>query len=81
MSKNVRDKGKVKLSKYFQVLNEGDKVSLVAEPSIHKSLYHSRFHGKAGVVLGKRGNCYEVMIKDLNKSKMIVVHPVHLKRI
>ena len=79
LRKNVRAKGKVSLAKYFQVFKEGDKVCLVAEPSIQKGMYFPRFHGKAGTVLCKKGKCYEIEIKDHDKIKNIIVHPVHLK--
>lgn len=69
------------LIKYFKEFNLGDKVCLVAEPSYHNGMYFPRFHGRAAIVKGKRGNCYEVMIKDGSISKMLVVHPVHLKRL
>ena len=58
----------------------GDRVLLAAEPAIQKSLYHPRFHGKIGKVLAKRGECYELNIQDGGKQKMIIVHPVHLRK-
>ena len=80
MSKNIRDRGKTSLVRYFQDFKDGERVYLVAEPSVHKGIFHQRFYGKAGVVIGKMGKCYEVRIKDINKTKTIVTHPVHLKR-
>ena len=80
LSKNVRYKGKISLANYFQDFKEGDKVYLVAEPSIHTGTYHGRFHGKAGVVLAKRGTCYEIQIHDFKMAKTLIDHPVHLKR-
>jgi len=59
---------------------EGDRVLLSAEPAMQKSLYHPRFHGKTGKVLAKRGECYELQITDGGKEKMIIVHPVHLRK-
>lgn len=79
LQKNFRKKGKLSLSSYFQNFNVGDKVCLVAESSIQKGMYHPRFHGTVGVVKGKMGRCYEVSIKDFNKPKTVVVHPIHLK--
>jgi len=78
--KHFRSKGKTSLARYFQGFESNDKVYLSADPSIHAGLYHSRFHGKSGTVMGKRGKCYEVMIKDKNKQKILVVHPIHLRR-
>jgi len=81
MSKNIRTKGKVSLVKYFQKFNQGDKVCLIAEPSIQSGMYFPRFYGKAGVIGEKRGSCYVVLIKDGNSDKKLMVHPVHLKRL
>ena len=47
---------------------------------MQKGMYHSRFYGKMGVVKGKKGRCYEVMITDGSKQKTLIVHPVHLKK-
>lgn len=81
MKKEPRSRGKLSLSKYFQKLSQGDKVCLKAEPAIQKGMYFRRFHGKAGIINGKRGNCYSVIIKDHNKEKELIVHPVHLKKL
>jgi len=78
--KSIRRKGKISLSKYFQTFNENDIVRLNAEPAYQKGMYFPRFHNKAGIIRGKKGKCYEVMIKDGNKEKMLIVHPVHLKK-
>lgn len=68
------------MTAFFQVLSVGDRVVLVAEPSHHASLYHERFHGHAGAIEGMRGECYKVRIRDGNKEKMLIVHPVHLRK-
>ena len=80
MAKNIRDKGKLSLTRYLQEFKNGDRVCLVAEPSYHDGMYHPRFHGVAGVIEGKRGECYEVRIFDIKMSKTVIVHPVHLRR-
>ncbi|MBT5022749.1 50S ribosomal protein L21e [Candidatus Woesearchaeota archaeon] len=79
--KPIRRKGKISISKFFQKMEEGDKVQLLAETAYQKGMYFRRFHGKTGVVKCTRGKCYEIMIKDINKEKTLVVHPVHLKKI
>lgn len=81
LRKNIREKGKFSLTKYFQEFKIGDRVVLKANPSIQKGMYYPRFHGRAGIVMGKRGECYEVKIKDINKEKLIIIHPIHLKRL
>ncbi len=80
LTKERRRKGKISLTRYFQSFNSGDRIYLSAEPAVQKGMYYPRFMGKSGVVKGKRGRCYEVTINDLGKKKVLVVHPVHLKR-
>ena len=77
--KERRAKGKISLTRYFQSFSAGDRVYLDVEPAVQKGMYFPRFMGKVGVVKGKRGRCYEVTVKD-GKEKMLIVHPVHLKK-
>jgi len=79
--KNVRQKGKISLTNYFAEYKEGDKVLLHAEPAVQKGIYFPRFHGKVGIISGKKARCYEVDIKDFTAKKTLIIHPVHLKRI
>ena len=81
LKKEIRQRGKIRLSKYFQSFDVGDKVYLVAEPAVQKGFYHPRFFVRAGVVIGKRGACCQVQITDINKQKTLIVHPVHLKKV
>ena len=80
MSKNYKTKGKITPTKYLQTFENGEKVVLKAEPAIQKGLYELRFHGKIGEVIGQKGKCYIVKIKDGGKEKTLIVHPVHLKK-
>jgi len=79
-SKPQKEKGKLSLTRFFQKFNEGDKVYLKADPAYQKGMYFPRFHGKVGVLTGKKGRCYEVQVNDLGKQKTLIVHPVHLKK-
>ena len=81
LQKSVREKGKISIKRYFQEYKEGDKVILKAEPAIQKGMYHPRFHGYPGLIKEKKGNAYIIVIKDGNKEKDIIVHPVHLKKV
>ncbi len=80
LRKNKKEKGKISIRKYFQKFKEGDKVYLKAEPAVQKGMYLPRFHGKAGCIVKKQGECYYVKIKDGKKEKNLLVHPIHLKR-
>jgi ribosomal protein L21E len=77
--KKVREKGKLKLSKYFQELKEGDRVTVVRELS-QAGWFPKTLQGRTGVVLSKRGDSYIVNIK-LGKVKSYIVHPIHLKKL
>lgn len=74
------ERGKISIKKYLQKLSIGDKVCLMAEPAIQHGMYYPRFHGKHGTITGKQGACYLVKIKDKNKEKSLIVHPVHLEK-
>ena len=80
-SKNYKDKGKISLRSFLQTLEMGDKVALTAEPAVQSGLYFRRFHGRIGTVSKKLGTCYEVTIRDYEKTKHIIVHPVHLRKL
>jgi len=80
LTKPTRRKGKVSFTKYFQELNEGDKVSLRVESAVRKGIYPMQFHNKVGVVRAKKGKCYEVSIMDGSKEKLLHIHPVHLAK-
>ncbi len=78
MQKSISERGKLPISRYLQTFEEGEKVLLKPFPSHHGGLFCLRFHGRIGKVLGKQGGCYKVQIKDGNKLKECIVHPVHL---
>ncbi len=80
MKKSVSEKGKIHIKRYLQKYETGDKVLLKAYPSYQKGLFCLRFYGKIGEITGDQGDCYKVKIKDGNKAKSCIVHPVHLLR-
>ncbi|OGM02868.1 50S ribosomal protein L21e [Candidatus Woesearchaeota archaeon RBG_13_36_6] len=81
LQKHKREKGKISISRYFQKFKDGEKVVIKIDPSVQKGVFHPRFHGKAGVVKGKKGACYEVLVKDFKKQKTILVHPIHIRKV
>ena len=80
MHKHIRQKGKFSFMRFFQKLGKGDKVAVAKELSIPFPYSH-RLQGRTGTVIAKRGQSYEVQIKDLNKPKNYMIHPIHLKKI
>ncbi len=81
LQKSIREKGKISIRSFLQELEPGQRVQLKAEPAVQKGLYFPRFHGKTGIVIGMQGKCYKVKITDNNKEKVLIVHPVHLKKL
>jgi large subunit ribosomal protein L21e len=80
LSLNVREHGKIKIRKILQEFNINDKVVIKIDPSYNKTMPHPKYHGMIGIILGKRGRCYEVLVNDKGKEKVIIVHPVHLEK-
>jgi large subunit ribosomal protein L21e len=79
-SKNSREKGKLRLGRYFQELQEGDIVSVDEELSLQPR-FPKRLQGRTGVVIGKRGDAYLVKIRNQAKEKNFFIAPVHLRKI
>jgi len=79
-SKNIRKKGKLYLSRYFQEFKEGEKVAVDKEISLETN-FPDRLQGRTGRIIGKRGRTYFVEIKDIEKIKRFLIHPIHLKKI
>jgi large subunit ribosomal protein L21e len=78
--KRVREKGKIKLSSYFEKINDGDRVSIVEEKSVASS-FPKRLQGRSGIVAGERGKFKLIKLMDGKKEKTFIVHPVHLKKL
>ncbi|MFA5142217.1 MAG: 50S ribosomal protein L21e [Candidatus Woesearchaeota archaeon] len=80
-SKAINTKGKISIRKFFQEFKNGDRAALVVDPSYLRGYYHARHHGKSGIIVGMKGSCYKIQINDKNKAKVLVIHPLHLKRL
>lgn len=78
--KQIRTRGKLKLSKYFQEIENGESVAFAREASVNSNI-PKKMQGKTGVVEGKRGRAYIVKIKDQNKLKRFLIEPIHLIKI
>lgn len=81
LSKRPREKGLSPLSKIMYPYKENDKVAIVIDPSMHKGMPHRRYHGKVGVLVGKRGKAYVVKVNLGEKEKTLIIRPQHLKPI
>jgi len=59
-------------------LKEGEQVIIKIDPSFHKGMPHRRYHGKVGVIVGRRGRAFEVKTRKGRKEIILVVRPEHL---
>ncbi|MFX1256584.1 MAG: 50S ribosomal protein L21e [Promethearchaeota archaeon] len=78
--KKVRERGLGSIEKHLEDYNINDKVDIITDPSQHKrGMPHRRYHGRTGVIIGKRGRCYEIEVKLGNAKKILVVGKEHLR--
>ncbi|MFQ5833041.1 MAG: 50S ribosomal protein L21e [Candidatus Thorarchaeota archaeon] len=79
MRKKVRQRGMSSLSRVLVDYEVGQRVDIVIDSSVHKGMPHRRYHGRTGVVTGKRGRGVVIDVKLGKASKTIIVRPDHLK--
>jgi len=81
LTKKVR-KGMTNLiTRAMQEYEEGEKVAIVIDPSVHRGMPHPRYHGITGEVVGKQGRAYIIKIKDRKKIKHLISFPEHLRKV
>lgn len=80
LRKKPRHRGFTTITRSLQQFNEGEKVNIVIDPSIHQGMPHIRFQGHTGTVVGKQGNSYRVQLTSGKKLKTLVVRPEHIRR-
>ncbi len=78
--RRVREKGKLRLSSYFKKIEDGAKVAVVTDAGV-RAAFPLRIKGMSGKVLGSRGKFKLVEIKDGDKNKTFIIHPVHLRKL
>ena len=81
LRRKPRERGLSPITRVLQEFEEGDKVSVVIDPSVHKGMPHRRYHGKTGDIKEIRGNSYIVKVKDGNTTKDIIARPEHLRKV
>ena len=81
LRKKPRERGIHSITRALQQFEEGDSVSIVIDPSVHRGMPHIRFQGHTGKVLGKQGGSYLVGINDGKKHKTLIIRSEHLRRV
>ncbi|MFW9985846.1 MAG: 50S ribosomal protein L21e [Candidatus Odinarchaeota archaeon] len=79
MTKKIRQRGMPSLGKLLQTHEEGDKVDILIDPAIHGGQPHRRYHGRVGIIRGRRGRAYEVETTLGKKTKLLIIRPEHLR--
>lgn len=79
LRKKPRERGKLGLSKILREYNPGDRVVVKIESSVHRGMPHRRFHGKIGIIKGKRGQAYVVDVTQGKRVKEIIIRSEHLE--
>ncbi len=78
--KKPRERGLSPITRALQQFEDGDRVSVVIDPSVHKGMPHRRFHGKTGYVAGRQGTSYLVNVRQGNALKTVIARPEHLRK-
>jgi len=76
--RDPRERGKTTLGKILRSYNEGDKVVVKIDSSMHRGMPHRRYHGRMGIVAAKRGRSYIIHVTQGDATKEIIVRPEHL---
>ncbi|MFX0170048.1 MAG: 50S ribosomal protein L21e [Candidatus Hodarchaeota archaeon] len=79
MTKKVRQRGMPSLGKLLQSYEEGDRVDILIDSAIHGGQPHRRYHGRVGIIRGRRGRAYEVETTLGKKTKHLIIRPEHLR--
>jgi large subunit ribosomal protein L21e len=80
LKKNVREKGKLPLSRLLTNYVRGEEAVIKIDPAVHKGMPHKRYHGKVAKVIGTRGKAYILEIKQRRSVKKIITTPHHLRK-
>ncbi len=78
--KEITGKGKISLAKHLQELNEGERVSVVRDLAVSCN-FPRTIQGLTGIVEGRRGKAYIIVMMQGNKEKRFIIEGVHLKKI
>ncbi|OVE84534.1 50S ribosomal protein L21e [Natronolimnobius baerhuensis] len=79
LSNSPRDRGSSPPQRAIQEYEEGEKVHLKIDPSVHDGRFHPRFDGLTGEVAGKQGDAFKVDITDGGKDKTLIVTAAHMR--
>ena len=78
--KRKRKFGKLTVNKRLSVFEDGEKVQIHIDPSVHSGFPNPRYQGFVGTVSGKQGPyTFKVVFKQGRTKKTELVNGAHLK--
>jgi len=80
LSKRVREKGRLPLSRLLTRYEAGEKVVITIDPGVQKGMPHKRFQGQIANVVGQRGRAYVLEIPQRKTVKTIIATPEHIRK-
>ncbi|MGC8636561.1 MAG: 50S ribosomal protein L21e [Thermoprotei archaeon] len=79
LGRNGEKAGFPPLRRWLATYEKGQKVVIDIWPGVYEGMPHTRYQGKVGQVLEKRGRCYVVAIPLDKRSAKLTVSPVHIR--
>jgi len=80
--RNFRSQGRATITRLLRSFKVGDRVRITPDPAFKKGRPNNlRFKNKTGIVQARRGKAYEVVVKDGDKPKLLLVTNLHLTRV
>ena len=80
LTNHPRERGTSPPQRAMQRFEEGERVHLKLDPSVHKGRFPPKFVGLTGTIAGEQGDAYQVEINDGGKTKTLVTVAAHLRR-
>jgi large subunit ribosomal protein L21e len=81
LTRPARERGLSPITRTFQRFAEGERATVVCDPSEHRGMPHWRFQGLTGVVRGKQGRSFILEVRVDSLTKTLIVRPEHLRRV
>lgn len=80
LTKRVRERGRLPLSRLLIKYEVGEKVIINIDPAIHKAMPHKRYQGKVATIVDTRGKAYVLEIPQRKTVKTIITTPEHIRK-
>jgi large subunit ribosomal protein L21e len=78
LTKKPRERGLQPLGRLLHEYEQGDKIVVKIDASVHKGMPHGRYQGRVGTVSEKRGRAYVVQMTEGGKTRDLIILPEHM---